>query len=118
MNEEITTTAMEIPTHGDHVKKHTMYGMRYPDGNIVWDKELPNRERSMCRSTFKELALEPDRPGYKWKTHRQDWVNLMTERASIANLDLDEYMAEHQLVARKITMIIEEPVDFTEGAGA
>lgn len=71
----------------------TQYGMRYPDGTILWD-------------------TDPDFAGFFVQIVRGNpdtlrrWHSTLESRARRANVDREEYIAAHRPVKRTITVVI------------
>lgn len=93
---------IKIDSEEQSIDQHTMYGMRYPNGEIRWVFDAHTNRMHEVR--FAGLAASEFRD-------RQEWDELLTLRAQAAQLNMAEYKAQHQLVKRTVIVSITTPED-------
>lgn len=103
---DFMTLEVEVPTMADGVVSVPQFGMRYPDGTIVWGKDA-HGGRSI---DFKALA-EGNRhiKGY--------WDEALKDRAEKCKIDLAAYKSNHQLIRRTVFIGTLKPEDVTPFVG-
>jgi hypothetical protein len=79
------------------VTQHTQYGVRQPDGTVIWD----GVRYKLGTILFDALALKPDN-----HSQHRNWREYLDERAEAANVDKDEYAAKHQLIKRSVVVAV------------
>lgn len=82
---------VDVPVHATGMTSITQYGMRYPDDTVVWVWEQDPRGDTH----FVDLANGNYSATY-------NFTNRLKKRAESARLDVDQYIAEHQLLKRTI----------------
>jgi hypothetical protein len=92
--------SVNVPDIESYTLSEPMHGMRRPNGTIEWvaGGDAFNSYR------YEHLAAEP-RDSYAWKA----WQEHMTTLANKAQLDPQEYMDQHKLVTRHVTIVVTAP---------
>lgn len=99
----ITTSRIQFSVdtqHAEH-KSTPQFGMRYPDGSILWDSDEA-RDAATPAIYFKEVHERKN-------SAARDWIRLLESRARKANIDPSWYAEQHQLVARDVNIFTTEP---------
>lgn len=95
----MSAAQVDLKIEGDEVQvnEHTLTGMRYPDGTILWgsDPKGTVNRNPLAFHHLRERAAT-----------RLDWADTLKLRAAEAKVDPDEYAAGHQLVERKIIVSV------------
>ena len=92
-----------IPDLGENIQQHTQHGMRNPDGTVVWG-EMRYTFRNGNTRLVQFHRLDPSSEQHS-SGCAMDWQTVLADRAKAANMDVDEYAAQHQLVKRTVILV-------------
>lgn len=93
-------TFVNLPAFESGVWTETQYGMRYPDGGILWETEP-----SLTASTHFKNLVDDDGPA------AQKWRTTLEHRAYGMSLDPTDYINGHQLIKRTVVVAITDRED-------
>lgn len=98
-----------IPDTGTEMQQHTQHGMRQPDGTIVWAR-IRHNLRNGSQRTVDFHRMDPSNSSYN-ETQIADWGAILQDRATYANLPVDEYAKGYQLVKRSVVLAATDAED-------
>ena len=97
---------VDVPVMSDGVVSVPQFGMRYPDGTIVWGadrhggRDIPFRDLAGNNGYVKNL-----------------WNDALKERAERCKIELAAYKSSHQLLRRTVFIGTTKPEDVTLVSG-
>lgn len=98
---DITTTSnytTALPDYRGENVVSTQFGMCYPDGTIRWGSD-------------NSIAFHKLVEGNTTTATTADWRSILRRRGTAASVDLEEYIAAHQLIKRTIVWAVTEAED-------
>ena len=99
---DFMTLEVEVPTMADGVVSVPQFGMRYPDGTIVWGADRHGGRDIPFKGVAEGSSLV-----------RSYWDSAMRDRAEQCKVDLNAYKNGHQLIRRMVFIGTLKPEDVT-----
>lgn len=105
MTDSTTQHVSDIPDTGQHLEQSVQYGVKFPNGTIAWGKMSGTGGGKTIN--FEQIA-QPDRLN---QTTWRYWTEVLTERAKLALVPLEEYAEQHTFVKRTLIIAVTEHED-------
>lgn len=93
-NDTTTPLTIKVPDYKPDTSMVTQYGMRYPDGTVKWTDD---------GASHNSVNFERLHNG-NGSTAMQ-WADRLGNRARNANVDVEEYVAQHQPLKRTVIVV-------------
>lgn len=100
-NTTSTDMAFKVQDYGQDTHVLPQYGMRYPNGDIIWVQA-----RTHHGHTVRFAGLAEDNPN-----SMATWDEGLMRAAEAAKIDATEYSEGHQLVKRTVIVAVTEAED-------
>lgn len=97
-----TDMTVKVRDYTEQTAVVTQYGMRYPDGTIQWDKD----DNTNYTVRFDSIVAGNS-------VTSMDWRRVLEKRAKTANIDVDDYASQHQLIKRTVVLAVTTAEDVT-----
>lgn len=91
---------VNVPIDGQGTHVGTIYGCRYPDGHIEWEKWT---DYAGVGWGYEVLATQSGGDVH----HR--WNTTLKKRAEAANIQLQTYIEDHTMLKRTVVLATTEP---------
>jgi len=96
----IYALTVNVPVDGEGTHVGTVFGCRYPDGHIEWEKFT---DYSGCTWNYETLATK------KSPDVVSRWTKTLKQRAQAANIQLETYIEDHVLLKRTVVLATTAP---------
>ena len=95
---------IKIEDESVRIDTHTQYGMRYPNGEIEWDRLPGTRGIDGFPLHVRDLAVKDG--SHSNFGVGQRWTKHMEEQADKVKIDRAEYAVGHRIVKRSIIVSV------------
>lgn len=102
-NENVHQLTVNVPIEGQGTHVGTIYGCRYPDGHIEWEKWSDYSNVGWSFEALVNIDVKDN------STVRERWHKTLKQRAEAANIPVSEYIEDHVLLKRTVVLATTAP---------